>query len=111
VQNVTITALAKIQHFCIREERTTVFSVSVSRLPGQLDNFLKNCLLRACEMEIHCEVESQFEAFEILHLLTMLKNISMNMLLDTRYSVTMLLPLSCECTNEFFVMFTLVISF
>jgi hypothetical protein len=40
-----------------------------------------------------------FEAYEILHLLTILKNISMNVLLDTRYSVTVLLPLSSACTN------------
>jgi hypothetical protein len=63
-------------------------------------------------MEIRCEGESQLEAYEILHLLTMLKNILLNMLLDTRYSVTMLLPLSCECTNELLsCMFTLVIAF
>jgi hypothetical protein len=36
VQNVTITALAKIQHFCIRNERTTELLVSVGRLPKQL---------------------------------------------------------------------------
>jgi hypothetical protein len=34
-----ITALTKIQHFCIREERTTEFLVSVGQLPGQLGNF------------------------------------------------------------------------
>jgi hypothetical protein len=33
-QNVTITALTKIQHFCIKNERTTEFSVSVGRLPN-----------------------------------------------------------------------------
>jgi hypothetical protein len=38
-QNVTITALAKTQHFCISNERTTVFSVSVDRLPKQLGHF------------------------------------------------------------------------
>jgi hypothetical protein len=36
VPNVTITVLAKIQHFCIRNERTTELSVSVGRLPKQL---------------------------------------------------------------------------
>jgi hypothetical protein len=35
-QNVTITTLTKIQHFCIRNERTTEFSVSVGHLPKQL---------------------------------------------------------------------------
>jgi hypothetical protein len=39
VQNVTITTLAKIQHFCIRNEGTTEFSVSVGWLPKQLGNF------------------------------------------------------------------------
>jgi hypothetical protein len=35
-QNVTITALAKIQHVCIRKERTAELSVSVGRRPKQL---------------------------------------------------------------------------
>jgi hypothetical protein len=39
VQNVTITALTKIQHLCIRKEGTTEFSVSVGWLPKQLGNF------------------------------------------------------------------------
>jgi hypothetical protein len=34
------------------------------------------------------EVESQLEAYELWYLLTVLKNNSMNLLLDTRYSVT-----------------------
>jgi hypothetical protein len=33
-------------------------------------------------------LKANFEAYEILYLLTVLKNDSMNMLLDTRHSVT-----------------------
>jgi hypothetical protein len=38
-QNVTITTLTITQHFCMSNERTTAFSVSVGRLPKQLGNF------------------------------------------------------------------------
>jgi hypothetical protein len=48
-QNVTITALAKIQHFCISNERTTGFSVSVRRLPKQLGDFLHIAFSRHAE--------------------------------------------------------------
>jgi hypothetical protein len=34
-----MTALTKIQHFCIKVDRTTEFSVSVGLLPGQLGSF------------------------------------------------------------------------
>jgi hypothetical protein len=62
--------------------------------------------------EFAMRVKANFEVYEILHLLTILKNILLNMLLDTRYLVIMLLPLSCECTNELLsCMFTLVITF
>jgi hypothetical protein len=112
VRNVTIAALAEIQHFCIRDERTTEFSVSVGRLPGQLGDSPQIAFLGHAKLKFAARVKDNFEAYEILHLLTILKNILLNMLLDTRYSATMLLPLSCECTNELLsCMFTLVIAF
>jgi hypothetical protein len=75
VQNVTITALAKIQHFCIREERTMEFSVSVGRLPGQLGNFPQIAFFRRAKWKFAARWKANFEAYEILHLLTILKNI------------------------------------
>jgi hypothetical protein len=86
--------------------------VSVGRLPEQLGNFPQIAFFGHAKWKFTARLKANFEVYEVLHLLTMLKNISMNMLLDTRYSVTVLLPLSCECTNEIFsCMFTLVISF
>jgi hypothetical protein len=88
------------------------FSVSVGRLPGQLGNFPQIAFFRRAKWKFAARWKANFEAYEILHLLTILKNILMNMLLDTRYYVTVLLPLSCECTKEILsCMFTLVISF
>jgi hypothetical protein len=88
------------------------FSVSVGRLPGQLGNFPQIAFFRRPKWKFAARLKANFEAYEILRLLTILKNIPINMLLDTRYLVTILLPLSCECTNELLIgMFTLVISF
>jgi hypothetical protein len=88
------------------------FSVSVGRLPEQLGNFPQIGFFGHAKWKFAARLKANFEAYEILHLLTMLKNISMNMLLNTRYSVAVLLLLSCECTNELLsCMFTLVISF
>jgi hypothetical protein len=39
-------------------------------------------------MEIRREIEGQLEAYEILYLLTVLKKESMNLILVTRYLVT-----------------------
>jgi hypothetical protein len=86
--------------------------VSVGRLPGHLGNFPQKAIFGRAKWKFAARLKANFEAYEILRLLTILKNILMNMLLDTRYLVTMLLPLSCECTNELLSgMFTLVISF
>jgi hypothetical protein len=88
VQNVIITALAKIQHFCIRNERTTEFLVSVGRLPKQLSNFLQIAFFGHAKCKFAARLKANFEAYEIWYLLTVLKNDSMNLLLDTRYPVT-----------------------
>jgi hypothetical protein len=88
VQNVAITALAKVQHFCIRDERTTEFSVSVGRLPKQLGNFPQFDFFGHVKWKFAARLKANFEAYEILYLLTVLKNDSMNLLLDTRYPVT-----------------------
>jgi hypothetical protein len=69
-QNVTITPLAKIQHFCISNERTTAFSVSVGRLPKQLGNFPHIPFSGTRNGQIRREVESQLEVLELSYLLT-----------------------------------------
>jgi hypothetical protein len=71
VQNVTITVLAKIQHFCIRDERTTEFSVSVGRLPEQLGNFPQVAFFGNAKWKFAARLKANFEVYEILHLLTM----------------------------------------
>jgi hypothetical protein len=82
--------------------------VSVGQLLEQLGNFPQIAFFWHVKWKFAVRLKANFEAYAILHLLTMLKNISMNMLLGTRYSVTVLLPLSCECTNELLsCMFTL----
>jgi hypothetical protein len=58
-QNVTITVLAKIQHFCISDERTMAFSVSVGWLPKQLGNFQHIAFFGHAKWKIRPEVESQ----------------------------------------------------
>jgi polysaccharide pyruvyl transferase WcaK-like protein len=68
-QNVTIIALAKIQHFCISNERTTAFSVSVGRLPKQLSNSRTLPSSGTRNGKIRREVESQLEALELSNLL------------------------------------------
>jgi hypothetical protein len=87
VQNITMTTLAKIQHFCIRNERTTEFSVSVGRLPKQLSNFPQIAFFGHAKRKFAARLNANLEAYEMLHLLTVLKNDSMNLLLDTRYPV------------------------
>jgi hypothetical protein len=69
-QNVTITTLTKIQHFRIRNERTTEFSVSVGRMPKQLGNFPHIAFSGTRNGKIRREVESQLEALELSYLLT-----------------------------------------
>jgi hypothetical protein len=86
--------------------------VSVGLLSKQLSNFPQIAFFGHAKWKFAARLKANFDAYEILHLLTMLKNISMNKLLDTKYFVTVLLPLSCECTNELLsCMFTLAISF
>jgi hypothetical protein len=63
-RKVTITALAKTQHLCISNERTTEFSVSVGRLPKQLGDLSHIAFSRHTKQKIHHEVESQLEALE-----------------------------------------------
>jgi hypothetical protein len=64
-------------------------SVSVGRLPKQLATSRElPSLGMQCQMEIRREVEVQLEAYEILYLLTVLKKESMNLILVTRYLVT-----------------------
>jgi hypothetical protein len=88
VQNVTITALAKIQHFCIRKERTTKFSVSVGRLPTQLSNFPQIAFFGHAKWKFTARLKANFEAYEMWYLLTVLKNGLINLILVTRYPVT-----------------------
>jgi hypothetical protein len=88
VQNVTITALAKIQHFCIRNERTTEFPMSVGRLPKQLSNFPQFAFFGHAKWKFAVRLKANFEAYEMWYLLIVLKNGSMNLILDTRYPVT-----------------------
>jgi hypothetical protein len=85
VQNVTITALTKIQHFCIRNERTTTFLVSVGRLPKQLGSFPQIAIFGHAKWKFAARLKASFEAHELSYLLTVWKNDSMNLLLDTRY--------------------------
>jgi hypothetical protein len=70
VREVAMTALARIQHFCISVERTTEFSVSVSLLPGQLGSFPQIAFFRRAEWKFSAKSNANFEAYEILHLLT-----------------------------------------
>jgi hypothetical protein len=65
-----MTALAKIQHFYIRVERTTLFSVSVGLLPGQLGSFPQFAFFRHAKLEFTAVLNANFGAYEILHLLT-----------------------------------------
>jgi hypothetical protein len=88
VQNVTIIALTKIQHFFIRNEKTTEFSVSVGWLPGQLSNFPQIAFFGHAKWKFAARLKANFEAYEMLHLLTVLKNGAMNLILVTRYPVT-----------------------
>jgi hypothetical protein len=69
VQDVAMTALAKIQHFCIREKRNTEFLVSVGRLPGQLANFLQIAFFGRAKWKFSAVLKANFEAYEISHLL------------------------------------------
>jgi hypothetical protein len=64
-QIVTITALTKTQHFCISNERTTAFSVSVDQLPKQLGNFPHIAFSGTQNGRILREVESQLETLEL----------------------------------------------
>jgi hypothetical protein len=75
--------------------------MSVGRLPGQLGNFPQIAFFGRVKWKFAAVLKANFEVYEILHLLTILENISVNVLLDTRYYVTVLLPLSSECTNDF----------
>jgi hypothetical protein len=75
--------------------------MSVGRLPGQLGNFPQIAFFGRAKWKFAAVLKANFEVYEILHLLTILENISVNVLLDTRYYVTVLLPLSSECTNDF----------
>jgi hypothetical protein len=95
-----MTALTRIQHFCIKVERTTEFSVSVGLLPSQLSSFLQFAFFGHAKWEFAAVSNDNFEAYEILYLLTKLEIISVTRLLDVKYSMTMLLPFSSECTNE-----------
>jgi hypothetical protein len=89
-----------------------VFSVSVGRLPKQLGNFPQIAFFGHAEWKFAARLKAGFEAHELSYLLTVWKNDSMNLLLDMRYLVTVLLPLSCECTNELLsCMIALVIIF
>jgi hypothetical protein len=65
VQNVTITALTKTQHFCISNERTTTFSVSVGRLPKQLGDLPHIAFSGHAKWKIRRKVESQLETLEL----------------------------------------------
>jgi hypothetical protein len=88
VQNITMTVLAKIQQFCIRNERTMEISVSVGRLPKQLCHFPRIAFFRHAKWKFAARLKANFKEYEMLYLLTMLKNDSMNLLLDARYLVT-----------------------
>jgi hypothetical protein len=81
-----MTALAKIQHFCIRVERTTEFSVSVGLLLGQLGSFPQFAFFKHAKLEFAAVLNDNFGAYEILHVLTKLGNISVTRLLDVKYS-------------------------
>jgi hypothetical protein len=64
VQNVTLTALTKIHHFCIREERTIEFSVSVGLLPGQLGNFPQIAFFGRAKWKFVARLKANFEAYD-----------------------------------------------
>jgi hypothetical protein len=65
-----MTVLAKIHHSRIRVERTTEFSVSVGLLPGQLGSFPQIAFFRRAKWKFAAVLDANFEAYEILHLLT-----------------------------------------
>jgi hypothetical protein len=80
-----MTALAKIQHFCIRNERTTKRSVSVGQLPKQLVTSCEIAFFGHVKWKFAARLKANFEAYEMLYLLTVLKNDSMTLILVTRY--------------------------
>jgi hypothetical protein len=65
-----MTALAKIQHFCIKVERTMEFSVSVGMVPGQLGSFPQFAFFKHAKWEFAAILNANFCAYQILHLLT-----------------------------------------
>jgi hypothetical protein len=88
VQNVTITVLAKIPHFCIRNEGTTAFSMSVGWLPKQLSDFPQIAFFGHAKWKFTVRLKANFEAYEMFYLLTVLKCDSMNLILVIKYLVT-----------------------
>jgi hypothetical protein len=70
MRNVAMTALARIQHFCIKVDRIAEFSVSVGLLPGQLGSFPQIAFFGRAKWKFTAESNANFEAYEILHLLT-----------------------------------------
>jgi hypothetical protein len=63
------------------------FSVSVGWLPKQLGNFLQIAFFGHVKWKFTARWKANFEAYQMLYLLTVLKNDSMNLILDTRYHV------------------------
>jgi hypothetical protein len=64
------------------------FTASVGWLPKQLGNFPQFAFFGHAKWKFAARWKANFEAYEMLYLLTMLKNDSMNLLLDTRYPLT-----------------------
>jgi hypothetical protein len=62
--------------------------MSVGRLPKQLGNFPQIAFFGHAKWKFTARLKANFEVYEILYLLTVLKNDAMNLLWDTRYPVT-----------------------
>jgi hypothetical protein len=60
-----MTTLAKIQHFCIKVDRNTEFSVSVGLLPGQLGSFPQIAFCGRVKWKFAAVLNANFEAYEI----------------------------------------------
>jgi hypothetical protein len=51
-----------MQHFCLRNERTTEFSVSVGLLPKQLGNFPHLAFFGHAKWKLAARLKANFEA-------------------------------------------------
>jgi hypothetical protein len=69
-RNIVMTALTKIQHFCIRIMRVTKISVKVSWLPRQLGKSLQLKPSGIRKWKFVAELDTNFEGHGIIHLPT-----------------------------------------